>query len=148
MWDAQLYHQYGNERLQPSLDLAAKISGKEFRRILDVGCGSGMSTACLAAAFPDAEIVGADLSDEMLHRAKQGLPTVEFVQRDCGKPLVDLGSFDLIFSNAFLQWLPNQEEFIQNSFDMLRENGTFAAQLPLFNEMPAHIWILDAEQLQ
>ncbi|MBD5137416.1 MAG: hypothetical protein HDT39_15955 [Lachnospiraceae bacterium] len=58
-----------------------------------------------------------------------------------------MGTFDLIFSNAFVQWLSNQEEFITNAFSMLNENGIFAAQIPLFEEMPANQCIMKAEEI-
>lgn len=82
-----------------------------------------------------------------MEKAREILPTVTFIQRDCSKLLLDLGTFDLIFSNAFVQWLPNQEEFITNAFAMMNENGIFAAQIPLFEEMPANRCIIKAEEL-
>ena len=144
MWNADIYDRFGKERLQPSIDLVNRISDKNFNRILDVGCGTGMSTAALAANWSSAEIIGVDLSEEMLQKARENLTLVSFFQRDCSKPLLDMGTFDLIFSNAFLQWIPNQEEFISNSFDMLSKGGIFAAQIPLFDEMPASICIANA----
>lgn len=144
MWNADIYDRFGKERLQPSIDLISRIGDKNFNRILDVGCGTGMSTAALAANWKTAEIIGVDLSEEMLKKAKESLTAVTFVQRDCSKPLLDMGAFDLIFSNAFLQWISNQEEFISNSFDMLVNNGVFAAQIPLFDEMPASTCIANA----
>lgn len=147
MWNAELYNRYGKERIQPSIDLVARIKDRNFQRILDVGCGTGMSTAPLVSAWGNAEIIGVDLSKEMLENAREILPTVTFIQRDCSKPLLDVGTFDLIFSNAFIQWLPNQEEFITNAFSMLNENGIFAAQIPLFQEMPANQCIIKAEKL-
>ncbi len=39
-------------------------------RVLDLGCGTGASTAALAAAFPAAAIVGVDASAGMLERAR------------------------------------------------------------------------------
>lgn len=144
MWNADIYDRFGKERLQPSIDLINRISGKNFNRILDVGCGTGMSTSALAASWKAAEITGVDLSEEMLKKAKESLTSVTFIQRDCSKSLLDMGIFDLIFSNAFLQWIPNQEEFIGNSFEMLGKNGVFAAQIPLFDEMPASRCIADA----
>lgn len=145
MWNADVYNRYGKERMQPSMDLVHRISDRRFKRILDVGCGTGMSTASIAAVWKDSEIIGADLSEEMLEKAREAMPTTTFICRDCSKPLFELGSFDLIFSNAFLQWIPNHEAFIRNSFEMLNEEGVFAAQIPLFDEMPASQCILDAE---
>ncbi|GAB3477092.1 class I SAM-dependent methyltransferase [Nocardiopsis coralliicola] len=50
-------------------------------RILDLGCGTGASTAALARAFPGAEIVGVDASAGMLARAraKTWRPGIRFV---------------------------------------------------------------------
>lgn len=145
MWEAGIYNRYGKERMQPSIDLAGSMREKEFQRILDVGCGTGMSTASLVSNWRKAEIIGVDRSEEMLQKARELLPEVQFLQRDCQKPLSDLGKFDLIFSNAFLQWLPEQEEFIANSFAMLHPHGIFAAQIPLFKTMPAYGCIVRAE---
>ena len=147
MWNAGMYNQYGQERMQPSLDLVNRIRERNFETILDVGCGTGMSTAALAAAWPAAKITGVDRSNEMLVEAQKFLPEVSFIQRDCREPITDLGHFELIFSNAFLQWLPNQEAFMQQSFDMLTKGGVFAVQIPLFNEMPVNQCIKAAEAL-
>lgn len=147
MWDAEIYSHYGKERIQPSIDLTNQMKDKNFKRILDVGCGTGMSTACIFSIWKDAEIIGVDLSEEMLKKARKFMPSVSFSQRDCSKSLADMGNFDLIFSNAFLQWIPNQEEFIENSFEMLNAGGLFAAQIPLFDEMPANQCIIEAESI-
>ncbi len=146
MWNADIYNRYNQERIQPSVDLVSRISHKKFGRILDVGCGTGMNTASIAAVWKDSEIIGADLSEEMLRKARELLPSVSFVKRDCSKSLSDMGSFDLIFSNAFIQWLPNQEKFFKNSFSMLNDGGIFAAQIPLFGEMPANQCLIETEQ--
>ncbi|MET9255559.1 methyltransferase domain-containing protein [Streptomyces sp. NPDC003717] len=44
--------------------------GGAGHRVLDLGCGTGASTAALAAAFPAAEITGVDASAGMLRRAR------------------------------------------------------------------------------
>lgn len=146
MWNADIYDRYGKERLQPSIDLVNRIGNKQFKRIMDVGCGTGMSTAALAANWKTAEITGVDLSEEMLQKARENLTDITFVQRDCSQSLADMGTFDLIFSNAFMQWLSDQEKFISSSFDMLDKGGVFAAQIPLFDEMPASRCISNAEK--
>ncbi len=146
MWDADIYNRYNKERIQPSVDLVSRIGHKKFDRILDAGCGTGMSTASIYAVWKESKIIGADLSEEMLQKARAALPSVTFVQRDCSKPFSDMGNFDLIFSNAFIQWLPNQEDFFNNSFAMLNDGGIFAAQIPLFGEMPANQCLIETER--
>lgn len=134
MWNAKLYDTFSKERMQPSIDLANRID-KVCLRILDVGCGSGLSTLALRNRFPEAEIVGIDLSADMLENAKKLLPDVKWIQRDCSKSLEDLGQFDLVFSNAFLQWLSDQEDFIKNIRKSIKENGMLALQIPNFDAM-------------
>ncbi len=147
MWNAELYGKYGKERLQPSLDLLARVDTMTPKRILDVGCGSGMSTAPLARCWQNAEIIGADKSEEMLAAARKALPEVTFVRFDCSKPLEGLGKFDLVFSNAFIQWIKNHEEFFANAYAVLNKGGALAIQIPMFDDMPASRCVSDAEHI-
>jgi trans-aconitate 2-methyltransferase len=49
--------------------------------------------------------------------------------------LNDLGKFDLVFSNAALQWFENQDKVINNLSSILTTNGMLAMQIPYFSEM-------------
>ena len=134
-WNAALYEQFGKERIQPTLDLMNRIPEGNFKRIIDVGCGSGMSTLPLEQRFNQAEILGVDYSKEMLNQAEKGSKKIIWMQRDCSQSLSDLGKFDLIFSNAFLQWIPNQESFIAEMSTLLNNQGVFALQVPNYDHM-------------
>lgn len=127
--------------MQPSLDLMNRIAHRDFKRIMDVGCGTGLSTLPLVQRWQEADIVGVDLSENMLQKATELCPSVTWLQRDCSKPLLDLGQFDLVFSNAFLQWLPDQEAFLKNTAELLTEEGVLAVQLPAFLGMPVECCI-------
>jgi len=135
-WNAELYGIFAKERLQPALDLLNRVPDGEYHRIIDIGCGSGMSTLPLLHRFENAEISGVDLSEEMLQQAKTLTQKVKWIKRDCSRPFSDMGRFDLVFSNAFLQWLPDQEGFIKNVADILDTNGIFALQVPDYDDMP------------
>lgn len=135
-WNAELYEQFKNERLQPTLDLIGRLPQGNYKKIVDVGCGSGMSTLPLCEVFNEAVIYGVDLSEEMLTKARETSNKINWIQRDCSRPLDDLGKFDLVFSNAFLQWLQNQEAFIAHVKNLLNENGVFALQVPNYDGMP------------
>ena len=58
LWDARRYDRFEAERARPSRELIARIPLDAPRRILDLGCGSGLSTLELRRAFPHAEILG------------------------------------------------------------------------------------------
>ena len=134
-WNVTRYHQFEKERVQPSLDLLNRIVGDSFKRIIDIGCGSGMSTLPLRKRFTEAEILGADSSPSMLAQARATLKDVTWLERDCSKLLTDLGKFDLVFSNAALQWFEDQAKVIRNLSDMLMPEGILAVQIPYFSAM-------------
>jgi trans-aconitate 2-methyltransferase len=134
-WNVTLYRQFEKERAQPSVDLVNRIAGDSFKRIIDIGCGSGMSTLPLQNRFTAAEIMGADSSPSMLTQARETLKDVTWLERDCSKPLKDLGEFDLVFSNAALQWFEDQAKVIRNLSEILVPDGILAVQIPYFSAM-------------
>jgi release factor glutamine methyltransferase len=71
-------------------------------KILDVGTGSGVIALSLAGKFPDAEIIGVDISDDALSLARENavrlaLDRVRFVKSDLFASIT--GEFDLIVAN-------------------------------------------------
>ena len=71
------------------------------RRVLDVGTGTGLGAFAIASRFPDADVVGVDLSEDMVAEARRKAPPelavrVRFEQADAARlPFVD-ESFDLV----------------------------------------------------
>lgn len=61
-------------------------------------------------SFGDAEIIGVDLSEEMLVKARKNISQAMFIRRDCSRPLSDLGKFDLLFSVPVQTSLPDRRE--------------------------------------
>lgn len=137
MWNSEIYEKFKNNRIQPSIDLTNRIELNNCKRIIDIGCGSGMSTIVLRKKWESAEIIGVDYSENMLNKAKERIEDVTWIKKDCSKPIKDLGKFDIVFSNAFLQWIKNQEEFLVNTRDIISENGILAMQIPAFDQMIA-----------
>ncbi len=82
------------------------------RRILDLGCGAGMSTHPLAEAWPDAEVHAIDIAAPMLRYAHarseaMGVP-IHYRQMDAGHTTFPDGYFDLIVSNLLLHEIPQK----------------------------------------
>ena len=136
-WSAEQYLKYRDERTQPSMDLISRISGITPEKAADIGCGPGNSTAVLAKRFPNAEVTGMDYSEDMLLKAGQDYPDLKFIRCDAEK---DLGkyeeSFDIVLSNACIQWLPNHQKLIPEMFAMLRSGGILAVQQPMNYDEP------------
>lgn len=75
-------------------------------RILDIGCGTGRLLKLLGTRFPQAELTGLDLAENMLHQAAERLPsTVCLVQGDAEQLPFSDARFDLVVSSSTFQWL-------------------------------------------
>lgn len=129
-WNPALYLKFGNERTQPAYDLANRIPTENPERILDIGCGPGNSTDILAGRWPKAEVTGIDSSASMIEKARNDHPALRWIEKDAGKDLSDLGTFDIVFSNAALQWIPDHDRLIPHIFSLLKKDGILAVQVP------------------
>lgn len=69
------------------------------RSILDLGTGTGDGAIALAARWPDAEVVGVDVSREMLEEARRKAPELRFEVGDGRRLDVPDGAFDLVAMN-------------------------------------------------
>ncbi|MCL2343464.1 MAG: methyltransferase domain-containing protein [Firmicutes bacterium] len=137
-WQPNLYLTFGKERTQPSIDLVTKIDHSNPKRIIDIGCGPGNSTNVLKARWEQAEITGLDSSESMIGEAKSKYPGMNWLCADASGDLTGLGLFDVVFSNAAIQWIPNQESLLPKLFGMLNRGGILAVQVPCTKYMPIH----------
>mgnify|MGYP001231176557 CR=1 FL=1 len=138
-WNSTQYLKFERERTQPAIDLVNRIGLENPKKILDVGCGPGNSTAVLAKKFPDAYILGIDNSENMISAARKNHPDLDFRLCDAGRDLSSLDhDFDIVFSNACIQWVPDHKKLIGELMGLLRKGGVLAVQIPMnFNE-PIH----------
>lgn len=145
-WNAEQYLKFKNERTQPCIDLVSRIKDCEPRRIIDIGCGPGNSSAVLKNAFPNSYVLGIDSSDNMITKAENDHSDIDFKIFDASGSLDELGKFDIVFSNACLQWVPDQRKIIGNMYNALNFKGMGAVQIPIQYEQPIHKIIADIAQ--
>src|ERR1043166_9295318 len=88
------------------------------RRILDLGCGPGVSTKFLP---PGA--IGGDYAISMLHRARRRRPTVPFVALDGAALPLRTASVDAVTFHSVLYLLPDQRGALREVFRVLRPGG-------------------------
>lgn len=138
-WSAAQYSKFKRERTIPAFDLANSIKYENPNSVLDIGCGTGNSTAVLAKKFPEAKITGADNSDDMLAAARKENPDIEFIKLDAETELDSIKNrYDIVFSNACIQWIPNHRRLLKNLFSLLNDGGILAVQIPLQSKHPVH----------
>lgn len=137
-WQPSQYLKYRSERTQPAIDLVNRLSLADPKRIIDIGCGPGNSTAILKERWPDAAVCGLDNSANMLAKAKREYADIDWLQMSVEEDLSALGKFDLVFTNAALQWMPAHETLLPDLYGMLCENGVLAAQVPCVKHLPVY----------
>ncbi|MCL2512645.1 MAG: methyltransferase domain-containing protein [Oscillospiraceae bacterium] len=137
-WNAELYLQFAGERDKPIFDLISHIPLNDPKRILDIGCGPGNSTAHLKKRYKNAEIIGIDSSRSMIEKARQAHSGITWLLKDANEDLSDLGAFDIVFSNSVLHWLPGHDRLLPRLFDLLDIDGMIAVQIPYFMGTPVY----------
>jgi trans-aconitate 2-methyltransferase len=136
-WDAGQYLRFADERTRPALDLLARIELPAPRRIVDLGCGPGNSTALLRERWPEAAITGLDSSADMLDAARRDHPGIEFVAGDIAG-WSPTEPYDLVFSNAALQWVGDHERLLPRLIDLVAADGVLAVQMPRNHDFATH----------
>jgi trans-aconitate 2-methyltransferase len=136
-WNPAQYLKFKKERTQPSIDLISKIKLENPKSIIDIGCGPGNSTQVLYQRWPTAKIVGLDHSEEMIKKAQKDFPNQKWILADVSR-FETREKYDLIFSNATLQWIPNHDFLLPHLFNLINDQGALAVQVPANNESPLH----------
>ncbi|MFC4033760.1 trans-aconitate 2-methyltransferase [Streptomyces polygonati] len=150
-WDPRQYLRHADHRTRPFDDLVARITeppGGGAPRIADIGCGPGTVTFRLADRWPGARITGFDNSRPMLDEAARhagptsGGGSVDFRPADATVWTPD-EDYDLIVSNAALQWVPGHADRFPDWLEHLTPGGTFAFQVPGNFGAPSHTLLAD-----
>lgn len=138
-WSSSQYLKFNKERTQPAIDLANRIDLVSPKKIIDIGCGPGNSTQVLYNRFPNAYILGVDKSEDMISAARERCPELDFEICDVSGDLSELDTdYDIVFSNACIQWIPDHRRLLKKLLGLLNKNGILAVQIPMnFNE-PIH----------
>lgn len=148
-WDPQQYEKFKDQRSKPFFDLMALVQPVQDMSIVDLGCGTGELTVDLHRGMKARETLGLDSSDEMLLRAKalELDPVLDaklkFTKGDIEK-WKPKEKFDLIFSNAALQWCEDHRKIFSKLKAALSERGPdgrggqLAVQMPMNQDYPTH----------
>jgi trans-aconitate 2-methyltransferase len=143
-WNPDQYHKFQSERSAPFDDLLKLVDVLPRLKVVDLGCGTGELTRRLADSLPNSEVLGIDNSPQMLAKAdsvKRAGLTFEL-----GDQASLSGSWDLIFSNAALQWSKNHQALIPHLYQQLAPGGQIAVQVPSNHTHISHQLILQTAQ--
>ena len=113
-------------------------------RILDVGCGTGWLARKIAAQVPDGEVVGIDVSDEMIHRAQAASSGTAGVMFRLGIaeriPSAD-GYFTKVISVESAYYWPDPAQGLREIFRVLAPGGSAWILINYYRDNPyCHQW--------
>lgn len=131
-WNSSLYdnkHSFVAEYGKAMIDF---VNVEEGQKILDLGCGTGVLTNELSKN--GADVIGTDLSKNMIDKAKSNYPNLTFQVEDATK-LPFENYFDTVFSNAVFHWIPNQEKLLHSVCNSLKNNGTLLCEFGAKNNI-------------
>lgn len=122
-YDAAVRHNIaGSERLVMSLPEGS------YARVLDVGCGTGFSSAAMVRRFDVSTLVGVDPAKGMLDVFASKLAEfpdvqVELRAEDVLQMSVDDGAFDAVICAMALHWFPDKPKAVARMARALRPGG-------------------------
>lgn len=129
-------------------ELRSMLPDLQDKRVLDLGCGFGWH--CRYAREQQARsVVGIDISENMLARAKQTTedPAIEYRQLAIEDIDFPEGEFDVVLSSLALHYVEQFDNVVQKVHHCLVPGGTFVLSVehPVFTALAAQDWHYDLQ---
>lgn len=130
-WNPDAYKKYKSDRFAPFYDLFALIDIRPGLEVIDLGCGTGEMTKMLAEKLPSSSVLGIDSSPEMLSDTA-GLSgnNLRFECITIQEQLMTGKQWDIVFSNAALQWVTDHETIFPKLLSAVKPGGQLVVQMP------------------
>lgn len=162
---ASIYDWIYRGYIDKTLEVALKLLQPDGReRILDVACGTGELERRVMEIHPAQAIVGVDITEAMLSRARTKLaayPHVVFYQADSAALPFPDASFDCVVTSSAFHYMRNPERVLSEFARVLTPNGRLilidwtrdAWQGKLYNwlrkkTIPAHYQVHRSEEIK
>ena len=103
--------------------VVAALRSYRPRRVLDLGCGTGLLSERLRDELPRVEIVGCDYSRGMLREAHARAPRARWAQGNALQLPFRDASFDAVVSTEAFHWFPDQPAALEEVHRVLTVGG-------------------------
>jgi SAM-dependent methyltransferase len=113
-------------------DLAARLSARGARRVLELAAGTGAVTRRLREALPaDATLVATDLNDAMIAHARDAvaIPGIDWQQADAQQLPFEDSSFDAVVCQFGFMFLPDKVQGFREARRVVSEGGVLLANV-------------------
>lgn len=125
------------ERLKRTTDVMATVDRAAWHqaglrqgfRVLDLGCGAGSVTQRLAEAAYPGDVIGADISERMVHQATTDCvhPNLRFEKADAYQLHFSDNCFDMVHARFLFQHLQYPLKALQEIYRVLKPGGSLCA---------------------
>ena len=114
-------------------ELLLRAGIKPGMRVVDLGCGTGMTTQLLAELVgPTGKVIGVDYSAAQVEQARALLPNqlsnVRFVEASATETGLPKEAFDLVYCRFLLIHLPDPEAALREMHELLKPEGIIAVE--------------------
>lgn len=136
-WDAGEYDAVARVQERWGRELIARIEWSGEESVLDAGCGSGQLLPYLAEKIPHGRLTCLDRDGGMIEAARQriralklAIPADAVLGDIAALEMTPLrpASFDVVFSNAALHWVPDKLRAFAGFSRLLKPGGRVVAQ--------------------
>lgn len=144
----------GEKMQNHHLDITEKtlrhMSLRPGERVLDLGCGSGWATRLLARLVADGpegfgQVVGVDISDEMIRQARAASKEFENVMYVWGSATQipwEENFFDKVLSVESFYYYPDQDRALAELFRVMAPKGRMFILINLYRDNPYSLqWV-------
>ncbi|MGE5596348.1 MAG: methyltransferase domain-containing protein, partial [Hyphomicrobiales bacterium] len=138
-WNPQQYERFRDERSQPFFDLLELVEPIPGGRAIDLGCGTGELTKVMHERVQARASIGLDNSETMLEKCSQFAGNGLTFRLGTILRFAPHSPFDLVFSNAALQWVPEHYKLFERLVAGLKPGGQLAVQVPANHDHPSHV---------
>ncbi|AGK62215.1 Methylase involved in ubiquinone/menaquinone biosynthesis [Archaeoglobus sulfaticallidus PM70-1] len=118
---------YADHMLEKVIEMA-EIEERDL--VLEVGCGTGFTTAGIASKVPQSGIVAVDLTPEQMRKAIQKLPYVNYIRGDAENLPFKDNTFDSAISAGSIEYWPNPKKGIAEMARVTKEGGKVVVLAP------------------
>ncbi|MFW9854602.1 MAG: class I SAM-dependent methyltransferase [Candidatus Thorarchaeota archaeon] len=107
-----------------------EINPMEDKRWLEIGCGSGTTSCFIAERFPQLQVIGIDLSKQMIASAKKRaqknqLSNAEFLVANAHNLPFKDNFFDVVIAESATGVIPDKSRLLREYLRVLKPGGKF-----------------------
>lgn len=120
------YHEHARIQKRMAERLYSYVQNKKHLKILEIGCGTGFLTEIINKNLEFEQYTAIDIVENCKEYITKINPNIKFIVADIEEFIIENSdTYDLIISNASLQWVENFEEVIKDLKTKLNPNGDF-----------------------